>query len=89
MFAGVIRPSMTARYVRERRFDHLERTANTVLKLSAIPVCAAAVAVSAGGAELLSRIAGPQFAQGVPLLLLFLLAGRQLVQGIMQGAVKG
>jgi O-antigen/teichoic acid export membrane protein len=69
LFAGVIRPVLTARYVRDGRFEDLAQAANLIVKLNAVPICLAAVVIHAGGPELLSRISGGRFGGAVDLLL--------------------
>lgn len=71
LLAGVIRPVLTARYVRDRRFSDLAAAANLIFKLNAMLVCAAAVVISSGGEPLLAAITAGKYSEaGAGLLLL-------------------
>lgn len=71
LLAGVIRPVLTARYVRDRRFSDLEMAANLIFKLNATLVCLAAVVVYSGGQPMLALVTGGKYSEaGVGILLL-------------------
>lgn len=71
LLAGVIRPVLAARYVRDRRFSDIESAANLIFKLNAGLVCLAFVVIFAGGARLLGELTGGKYAEeAVGLLLL-------------------
>ena len=71
LLAGVIRPVLTARYVRDRRFSDLEMAANLILKINATLVCLAAVVIYSGGKPMLAQATGGKYSDGgVGILLL-------------------
>lgn len=71
LLAGVIRPVLTARYVRDRRFADLELAANLIFKVNAVVICLGAIVIFAGGRELIGLVSGGKYTVGgVPLLLL-------------------
>lgn len=70
LLAGVIRPVLTARYVRDGRFDDLRFIANVLFKINAFFICAAAVVILSGGAQLLSFVSAGKYADGTGLLVL-------------------
>jgi len=69
LLSGVIRPVMAARYVRDRRFEHVAITANLLFKLNAILVCVASIVIFGGGEELLMFASNGKYVDGVGLLL--------------------
>lgn len=69
LLAGVIRPVLTARFVRDNRFSDLEAAANLFFKINAVLVCLAAVVVYAGGKPMLELITGGKYSEGVAILL--------------------
>ncbi|MCO5101770.1 MAG: oligosaccharide flippase family protein [Burkholderiaceae bacterium] len=74
LLAGVIRPVLTARYVRDQRFSDLALAANIIFKVNAIIVCLAAVVIFAGGEPMLSLVTRGKYTEsGVGLLLLMCL----------------
>lgn len=71
LLAGVIRPVLTARYVRDGRFADLELAANLIFKINAFVICLSAVVIFAGGTDLIGLVSGGKYTVGsVPLLLL-------------------
>jgi O-antigen/teichoic acid export membrane protein len=74
LLAGVIRPVLTARYVRERRFSDLQLAANMIFKVNAVVICAAAVVIFGGGERMLASITGSKYSEGGTALLLLMCA---------------
>ncbi len=71
LLAGVIRPVLTARYVRDGRFADLELAANLIFKINAVVICLGAVVIYAGGTGLIGLASGGKYTVGgVPLLLM-------------------
>lgn len=71
LLAGVIRPVLTARYVRDQRFSDLVLAANMIFKINAFIVLLAAVVIFAGGEAMLSSVTAGKYAEdSVGLLLL-------------------
>lgn len=73
LLAGVIRPVLAARYVRDRRFADVEVAANLIFKLNAVLICAASVVVFGGDEELLMLVSDGKYVDGVGLLLVMCL----------------
>ncbi len=74
LLAGIIRPVLTARYVRDRQFADLELAANLILKINATLIGAAAVAVFAGGNPMLDIVTRGKYHEGVVSLLMLMCA---------------
>ena len=74
LLAGVIRPVLTARYVRDRRFGDLELAANLIFKLNAVLICLATVVIFSGGAPMLALVTGGKYTDGGVGLLLVMCA---------------
>lgn len=74
MLAGVTRPVLTARFVRDRRFRDLELAANLLFKINAIVVCAAAVVIFGGGKEMIAVISAGKYSEGSVGLLMAMCA---------------
>lgn len=74
LLAGIIRPVLTARYVRDRQFADLQLAANLIFKIDAVLVCAAAVAIFAGGAPMLDLVTRGKYGEGAVSLLLLMCA---------------
>lgn len=72
LLAGVIRPVLTARFVRDRRFANLELSANLIFKFNAILVCLAAVVIAAGGKEMLAFVSAGKYSENAVGLLLLM-----------------
>lgn len=71
LLAGVIRPVLTARYVRDRLFGEIELAANAIVKVNVITIYLVAVTIFAGGQELIDvATAGKYGSKAVGLLLL-------------------
>ncbi len=74
MFAGIIRPVLTARYSGGKGFAELVKVCNAVFKLNLFLIGGAAVGVAAGGRPFVDALTnGKDFANIVPLLLLMCL----------------
>lgn len=74
LLAGVIRPVLTARYVRDRRFPDLVRAGNLIFKINAIGICLAIVTVFAGGTGLLDLVTSGKYDEGGVGLLMLMFA---------------
>jgi len=74
LLAGVIRPVLTARYVRDRRFSDLELAANLIFKINAIFICLAAVVIAGGGEPMLALVSDGKYSEGAVGLLLLMCA---------------
>jgi len=74
LLAGVIRPVLTARYVRDRNFSELELAANLIFKINAIVICLAAVVVFAGGSSMIGLVTKGKYVDGGVGLLLAMCA---------------
>lgn len=74
MLAGVTRPVLTARYVRDRRFQDLQFAANLLFKINAIVVCAAAVAIFGGGRQMIAVVSAGKYDEGGVSLLMIMCA---------------
>lgn len=74
LLTGIIRPVLTARYVRDRQFADLELAANLIFKINATLVCAAAVAIFAGGQPMLDVVTRGKYHEGTVSLLLLMCA---------------
>ncbi|MCZ2097534.1 MAG: oligosaccharide flippase family protein, partial [Anaerolineae bacterium] len=72
LLAGIIRPVLTARYVRDRQFADLQLAANLIFKIDAVLVCAAAVAIFAGGKPMLDLATHGKYGEGAVSLLLLM-----------------
>lgn len=74
MFAGIIRPVLTARYSEGEGFGELVKVCNAVFKLNLFLIGGAAVGVAAGGRPFIDALTnGKDFDNIVPLLLLMCL----------------
>jgi len=74
MFAGVIRPVLTARYSEGKGFGELVKVCNAVFKLNLFLIGGAAVGVAAGGRPFIDALTnGKEFPNVVPLILLMCL----------------
>lgn len=74
LLAGVIRPVLTARYVRDNRFEDLAFAANVIFKTNAVAVCLAAAVVAGGGGEMLAFVSAGKYGDGAVGLLLLMCA---------------
>lgn len=74
LLAGVTRPVLTARYVRDRRFKDLELAANLLFKINATVVCAAAVVIFGGGTQMLAWVTAGKYSEGSVGLLMMMSA---------------
>lgn len=74
LLVGIIRPVLTARYVRDRQFADLELAANLIFKINATLICAAAVMIFAGGKPMLDVVTRGKYHEGVVALLLLMCA---------------
>lgn len=74
LLAGVIRPVLTARFVRDARFGDLELAANLIFKINAALVCLAAVVIFAGGEQMIEWISAGKYSDGSVGLLLLMCA---------------
>lgn len=74
LLAGVIRPVLTARYVRDRRFADLQFAANLIFKINATLICLAAVVIFSGGMPMLDALTRGKYTEGVPGLLVLMCA---------------
>lgn len=74
LLAGVIRPVLTARYVRDGKFRDLEVAGNVIFKINASLVCLASVVVFAGGVPLVAVITGGKYSENSVALLLLMCA---------------
>lgn len=74
LLAGIIRPVLTARYVRDRRFADLALAANLIFKINATLICAAAVAIFAGGEPMLDVVTRGKYHEGAVSLLMLMCA---------------
>lgn len=74
LLVGIIRPVLTARYVRDRQFADLELAANLIFKINATLICAAAVVIFAGGEPMLDVITRGKYREGAVSLLLLMCA---------------
>jgi O-antigen/teichoic acid export membrane protein len=75
LLAGVIRPVLTARFVRDRRFSDIELASNLIFKLNAAIVCLAAVVLSGGGRQMIEFVSGGKYGERGLGLLLMMCAG--------------
>ncbi|MCZ2415569.1 MAG: lipopolysaccharide biosynthesis protein [Burkholderiales bacterium] len=74
LLVGIIRPVLTARYVRDRQFASLERAANLIFKINATLICAAAIVIFAGGEPMLDVVTRGKYHAGAVSLLLLMCA---------------
>lgn len=74
LLAGVIRPVLTAKYVRHRQFADLEMAANLIFKVNATLICLVAVVVCSGGESMIALATGGKYSQGGVGLLLMMCA---------------
>jgi len=74
LLAGVIRPVLTASFVRDREFSRIEVAGNVFFKVNAILVCLAAVVIAGGGGKMLRFISGGKYGEGAVTLLLLMCA---------------
>lgn len=74
MLAGITRPVLTARFVRDRRFLDLELAANLLFKINAIVVCAVAVVIFGGGKAMIEVITAGKYSEGSVGLLMAMCA---------------
>lgn len=74
LLAGVIRPVLTARYVRDRRFADLQLAANLIFKVNAVLICLGAVVIAAGGKSMLDALTRGKYIEGVAGLLVLMCA---------------
>lgn len=74
LLAGVIRPVLTARYVRDRRFADLQLAANLIYKVNAALICLGAVVIFSGGKPMLDALTRGKYTEGVPGLLVLMCA---------------
>lgn len=72
LLAGVIRPVLTARYVRDGRFEDLELAANLIFKVNAVVICLAAVVVFGGGETMLALVSAGKYSENSVVLLLLM-----------------
>jgi O-antigen/teichoic acid export membrane protein len=71
LFSGIVRPVLTARYVRDGRFQDIVATSNLMFKVSGAISLLIAVAVYSGGAPMLTLATNGKYGDGhVGLLLL-------------------
>jgi len=71
LLAGIIRPVLTARFVRKGQFTDIERAANLIFKANAVIICLAAVVFFSGGEPMLGVLSADKYGEGgVGLLLL-------------------
>lgn len=74
LLSGVIRPVLTARYVRDQRFPDLVFAANMIVKISGALAAFVAVVTYSGGEALLGLVTKGKYGEGVVGLLLLMCA---------------
>lgn len=74
LLSGVIRPVLTARYVRDGKFADLELSANLIFKINSVLISLGAVVVVAGGEEMVALVTGGRYSDGSVGLLLLMCA---------------
>ena len=74
LLSGVIRPVLTARYVRDRRFEDVALGANLLVKVSGAIAFLIAVAIYAGGDPLLGLVTKGKYGEGLVGLLMLMCA---------------